>query len=271
MKSEKFPSNFVWLGLAGVTAAGMLYFYSKQTTSPSTVVALNSKTFTDLKLESIKKVSPNASIFRFSLPSGNHVSGLNVASFVLVKNGDVIRPYTPISEPTTRGYLDLLVKKYEGGPMSTHIHSLNSGDSLSFKGPIKKIDYVPNKWEKVGMIAGGTGITPMLQIIHEALKDKTDKTKICLLFGNISEKDILLKGELDKLKKENPQRFDVVYYLNNPPNSSWKNTGPISKKAIEDSIDSSFFPKPNEQSSLVFACGSSGMLKHICIIIIIIN
>jgi hypothetical protein len=28
------------------------------------------------------------------------------------------------------------------------------------------------------MIAGGTGITPMLQVIREMLKDKGDKTKV---------------------------------------------------------------------------------------------
>lgn len=36
----------------------------------------------------------------------------------------------------------------------------------------------------VGMIAGGTGITPMLQLIRQVLKDKEDKTELCLLFAN---------------------------------------------------------------------------------------
>ena len=34
------------------------------------------------------------------------------------------------------------------------------------------------------MIAGGTGITPMLQIIRQMLKDKKDKTEMSLLFAN---------------------------------------------------------------------------------------
>jgi len=34
------------------------------------------------------------------------------------------------------------------------------------------------------MIAGGTGITPMLQLIRQCLKDPTDKTKLWLLFAN---------------------------------------------------------------------------------------
>ena len=34
------------------------------------------------------------------------------------------------------------------------------------------------------MIAGGTGITPMLQLIEQCLKDPADDTKLWLLFAN---------------------------------------------------------------------------------------
>lgn len=34
------------------------------------------------------------------------------------------------------------------------------------------------------MIAGGTGITPMLQLVRQVLKDKSDKTELSLLFAN---------------------------------------------------------------------------------------
>ena len=37
------------------------------------------------------------------------------------------------------------------------------------------------------MIAGGTGITPMLQVIREILSNPEDKTEISLIFANQSE------------------------------------------------------------------------------------
>jgi NAD(P)H-flavin reductase len=37
---------------------------------------------------------------------------------------------------------------------------------------------------QIGMVAGGTGITPMLQIASAILKDPKDNTKIKLLFAN---------------------------------------------------------------------------------------
>lgn len=59
------------------------------------------------------------------------------------------------------------------------------------------------------MIAGGTGITPMYQVAHAILKDPRDRTDISLIFGNISEEDILIPEELDALAKAHPKRFKV--------------------------------------------------------------
>jgi cytochrome-b5 reductase len=51
----------------------------------------------------------------------------------------------------------------------------------------------------------------MYQILIHALTKPENKTKFKLIFANVSEKDILLKEELDALKKKYPQTFDVVY------------------------------------------------------------
>lgn len=40
------------------------------------------------------------------------------------------------------------------------------------------------------MIAGGSGITPMFQIIKSSVKDQNDKTKLALIYANVDEDDI---------------------------------------------------------------------------------
>lgn len=50
-------------------------------------------------------------------------------------------------------------------------------------------------------IAGGTGITPMLQVASEVLKNPDDKTEVSLIFGNLTEDDILLRKHIDQLAK----------------------------------------------------------------------
>lgn len=70
----------------------------------------------------------------FELPN-NEASLLPVASCLVVKSSDpevlkndkgqpIIRPYTPISPPDHKGELTLLVKKYDSGNASKHIHEL---------------------------------------------------------------------------------------------------------------------------------------------------
>ena len=46
------------------------------------------------------------------------------------------------------------------------------------------------------------------------LKQADEKTKISLIFANVSESDILLKKELDDLQKKHGN-FKVYYVLNN--------------------------------------------------------
>ena len=82
--------------------------------------------------------------------------------------------------------------------------------------------YTPNMVRRFGMIAGGTGITPMLQIVKAVLRGrgKGDNTEIDLIFANVDEKDILLRGDIDALVEED-KNFRVHYVLNNPP-EKWR-------------------------------------------------
>lgn len=74
------------------------------------------------------------------------------------------------------------------------------------------------------MIAGGTGITPMYQIIQSSMKDASDNTKLSLIYANVNEDDIrklldknckqsslpVLRKELEDLAANSKGRF-VLY------------------------------------------------------------
>ena len=95
---------------------------------------------------------------------------------------------------------------------------LKIGQTMKVKGPKGAMVYIPNMVRHFGMIAGGTGITPMLQIIRAIIRGRAsgDHTEVDLIFANVNPDDILLKEDLDNLAKEDP-RFRVYYVLNNPP------------------------------------------------------
>ncbi len=55
----------------------------------------------------------------------------------------------------------------------------------------------------------------MLQVINRVLQNKEDNTKISLMFGNVSEQDIFLKEEIDKLANENSDDLKCIMLLIN--------------------------------------------------------
>ncbi|KAF9152189.1 NADH-cytochrome b5 reductase [Linnemannia schmuckeri] len=225
--------------------------------------ALDPNAFVDFKLKSVHKLTPNTSKFTFELEEGQTL-GMEVTSCVVTKfikedGKPVIRPYTPTSDADQTGSFDFVIKRYEGGPMSSHIHDLKPGDTLSVKGPISKHPFKTNQFETVSLIAGGAGITPMIQIISGLLKDKADKTKIHLIFGNVTPEDIILKDELDAYAKTYPDRFKVTYVVDKAVDG-WKGpTGYITADLIKK-----YIPEVATGNTKVFVCGPPLMMKSVC-------
>ena len=49
----------------------------------------------------------------------------------------------------------------------------------------------------------------MLQVVDEVLANPADRTKVSLVFGNVSEADILLKDELCNWARMYPHRLQL--------------------------------------------------------------
>lgn len=154
--------------------------------------------------------------------------------------------------------MDLIVKKYKGGKMSEHVHAMGPGDKLEMKGPIPKYQWEANKHDHIALLAGGTGITPMYQLARQIFKNPADKTKVTLVFGNISEEDILLKKEFEELEQNFPDRFRAFYVLDNPPENWQGGKGFINKELI-----SKVAPSSSEENVKLFVCGPPGLVKAI--------
>lgn len=154
--------------------------------------------------------------------------------------------------------MDLLVKRYENGPMSTHLHDMVPGQRLDIKGPLPKYSWTPNKHEHIALIAGGTGITPMFQLCRAIFKNPEDKTKVTLVFGNVTEDDILLKHELAELENTYPQRFRAFYVLDNPPKTWAGGKGYINSELLKTVL-----PEPKADNIKLFVCGPPGLMTSI--------
>lgn len=210
-------------------------------------------------------ISPNTASYRFALPKPDDCLGLPIGQHISVQadigGKNVMRSYTPTSSDDDLGHFDLLIKSYPTGNISKYFAGLNIGDKVQIKGPKGQMKYSPHLCTKIGMIAGGTGITPMLQIIRAALRNPLDSTLLSLIYANVNEPDILLKAELDELGSAHPLRFKVFYVLNHPPPGWKQGVGFVSSEQIKEHL---FAP---ELGVKVLMCGPppmlSAMKKHL--------
>ncbi|KAI9841015.1 MAG: NADH-cytochrome b5 reductase [Sclerophora amabilis] len=251
-----------WIPYAMIMA---LFFGSWKVYNNRVKKALKPDVFQEFELKEKTIISHNVAIYRFNLPSPTDILGLPIGQHMsLAANIDgqpkeVVRSYTPISSDENPGYFDLLIKSYPTGNISKYMASLKVGQAMKVKGPKGAMVYTPNMVQRFGMIAGGTGITPMLQIIRAIIRGRqrngaNDRTEVDLIFANVNLDDILLKDDLDALAKEDPG-FRVYYVLNNPPEKWDGGVGFVTPEMIKER-----FPAPTSDMKLLI-CGPPPMVS----------
>lgn len=201
-------------------------------------------------------ISKNSAIYRFKLYNETENIGIPVGQHVACKfqidGKDEIRYYSPISSQFDQGFFDILVKSYADGVISKKIASLQTGEMVPFKGPVGRMSYSANMAREIGIIAGGSGITPILQVLSFVTTTPEDCTKISLIYANETENDILLREEIDELAEKYPY-FKVTYTLTYPSNDWNGESGHITRDMCEKHL-----PKASD-SSRIFICGPPEM------------
>ena len=134
--------------------------------------------------------------------------------------------------------------------------SLTIGQSIKIKGPKGAFVYTPNMVRHFGMVAGGTGITPMLQVIRAIVRGRKagDKTQVDLIFANVTRQDILLKEDLDAVTAEDSGIR--VYYVLDRPDDDW--TGGVG--FVTADMLKKWLPKPAADVKLLL-CGPPPMVS----------
>ncbi|XP_047337947.1 NADH--cytochrome b5 reductase 1 [Impatiens glandulifera] len=222
------------VALVAVVVAAVFLFSSKKRKG-----CIDPEKFNQFKLVKKTQISHNVAKFRFELPTPTSVLGLPIGQHISCKGKDsvgedVIKPYTPTTLDSDVGHFELVIKMYPQGRMSHHFREMSEGDYLSVKGPKGRFKYQVGQVRAFGMVAGGSGITPMFQVARAILENPKDRTKVHLVYANVTFEDILLKEELDSLAENYPDRFKVFYVLNQPPTEAWNGgVGFVSKEMIQ--------------------------------------
>ncbi len=201
-----------------------------------------------------------------SLPTGSHIKIMT-----LVDGQEVTRSYTP-----TRfegGVCELAIRVYPDGPMSQYMYTLKEGDTVSIMGPTGIHRYNPpgvftrgqKQWtvSHIGMICGGTGVTPMIQIINKILSSG-DRTTVKMAVFNTTAEDVMLWKRLQELTCE---RVKIVFYTSKEPTPQNLTTYPglvhRSCRTLDGDGILEILGVEEPKNSMICMCGPDPFNRHI--------
>ncbi|KAF4674654.1 NADH-cytochrome b5 reductase 3 [Perkinsus chesapeaki] len=285
----------VTAAVVGVTALAARRWYKN-----SHIALKKGRSFNAMLIDKTD-VSHDVRRLTFALPHQNDILGLPIGHHVkltadmpnprtgLAPVETVSRPYTPVTLDDRHGSFQLVVKIYpsgqderhpDGGWMSQYLDKMVPGvDSINVMGPVGRLTYKGhgifdivrsecqscNGIKNLGMVAGGTGITPHYQIIQYVLKNK-DELNMSLLCANRTPDDVLLGPELAMLADQHPSQLKVHHTVDDASkNPSWSGyVGRVTKEMLQETM-----PKPGPDT-LIMLCGpkpmneaAKGLLKEL--------
>jgi len=202
-----------------------------------------------LQVTDIQELSKDTKLYRFVSARPNKAlapfrAGQYIGITVEINGVRTSRPFSLVSSPNQLAYYELGVKRKEGGFVSIYLlDNLKIGDILEATEPLGNLYY--NRvfhGKDLVFIAGGSGITPFISMLRD-ISEQNLKLNVWLIFGCLSEDDMLFKDELEDIQT---RRSNVrVKYILSEPGPSWDGaSGFITKDKILDeikSIENKFF------------------------------
>ncbi|KAJ3562976.1 hypothetical protein NP233_g9237 [Leucocoprinus birnbaumii] len=254
----------------------------------TTKTFLNPKQWKKVELVNVQSVSKDTKIYRLALEKDDQELGLPFGQHVYIRlrrkvagkdglqsaGGELVqRAYTPLSRRNNKGFIDMLIKIYyptatfpSGGRMTLGFSELVIGDTVEMKGPIGHFIWEGNgvasvhgekkRIREIGLVCGGSGITPILQVLRAILTDPLDEeTKVWVVDVNRHFEDILCREELESLAAQHKERFRLHLSLTGKPlPDNWaQSVGRITRGMLECHL-----PTPGADK-LVCICGPSPM------------
>ncbi len=144
-------------------------------------------------------------------------AGQFVNLFLTVDGVATGRPYTISSPPSRPGYMDITVRGTPDGFVSTYLlGQAKTGDAFEISGPAGFFYHEPlSDTNDLVFLAGGSGITPFMSIIRDAL-DMNRDLAMHLIYGSRIQEDIIFAEELAALERDGSNlKVDII--ISEPP------------------------------------------------------
>lgn len=208
-----------------------------------TAAAAEDLGFVPLRVAAVDPLTADSAAITFELPEelrsrfafrpGQHLTLRRVAD-----GQDMRRTYSVCSS-AVGGPLRVAVKRLDGGVFSTWVlDALKPGDVLEVLPPAGRFGppVDPGRARKYGLVAAGSGITPVLSIAWTVL-DVEPESEVVLVYGNRTSGDVMFLEELADLKDRFPDRLQVLHVLSREEQESELLSGRIDRERLQRLLD----------------------------------
>lgn len=209
-----------------------------------------------LTLARIESQTQDAKSLRFVLPRGQRIAarpGQFLTFEWMIDGKPVPRSYSICSSPTHGSFIEITPKRVENGYVSQFLNDRAIvGLTVNARGPYGKFCFDESKHERIVLIAGGSGITPMMAMLRY-IDDLCVPVDSTLIYCVRTEQDVFFKSELAALQSRMP-KFHYVPVLSRAATDwlGWK--GRLRREVLESEIE-----KPLE--STFFLCGPPAFME----------
>jgi len=191
-----------------------------------------------LRLASVTQQTSNAKTLRFVVTDGRRLSarpGQFLTFSFLFDGKKVIRSYSICSSAARSGYIEITPKRVEQGCASVFLNDRASvGMTVEANGPFGQFCLDESKHHNVVMLAAGSGITPMMAMLHY-IDDLRLETTVTLLYCVRTNMDIIFESELAQLRSR-LKNFEYHVSLSQA-HPEWSGPrGHVSRELIENTV-----------------------------------
>ncbi len=169
---------------------------------------------------------------------------------------EVYRAYSISSDPVEKGFLELIVRRVQGGICTTYMFDyLKQSDKVRINGPYGEF-FLRDTGSPIVFIAGGSGIAPIKSIIHNMVRNPEQKArKSVFFFGVRTLKDLYLVDQMSAFEKELPD-YRFVPVVSEPESPDWKGE----RGRVTDVVKKYLEAQPDVKDYEGYLCGSPGMI-----------
>jgi ferredoxin-NADP reductase len=210
----------------------------------------------NLTLVRIELQTHDAKTLRFLLPSHQAITprpGQFLTFDWMIDGKPVKRSYTICSSPTQRNFVEITPKRMETGYVSKFLNDHAAvGLTVKARGPYGRFHFDENKHKRIVLIAGGSGITPMVAMLR-FIDDLCLNIKVTLIYCVRTERDVIFENEITAIQRR-VGGFRHVIVLSQP-DSEWQGwKGRLRLEILERDVE-----KPHE--STFFLCGPPAVME----------